>query len=325
MKTIKILPKYEKYLARPVRGIVHFNDVFSEREIDFDAELTVIFRNLGNFSDLTFPIGANPKLADYGAVLLDELLGEEKRIINKIKEVSGCTIGNDLSGKAVLSIINCAPRNSETAGNGKNGKDFHLAITENGVEIYAVPLERLSALETRNKILALFRIPNEKHPFFDGKREQFRSSIITTTRYCPEILEPVFQYENKNELIAAKKSGKHPRVIPEQVRIAEIAYIDKFGNIRLSVKDINEFSAGFGDKEIGDKVEIKIGNSKNIDAYYVNSLSEIPEGELGIYRNVADGESDCSAGYWEIAKKSKNPNNEKLSAAEIFNKADLIF
>jgi hypothetical protein len=324
MKTIKILPKYEKYLTRLVRGTVHFNDVFSEREIDFDAELTVIFRNLGNFSDLTFPIGKNPKLADYGAVLLDELLGEEKRIIKKIKEVSGRVIGEGLPDKAVLSVINCAPRNSKTTGNGKNGKDFHLAITENGVEIYAVPIERLSALETRNKILALFRILNEAHPLFDGKREQFRSSIITTTRYCPEILEPVFQYENRNELIAAKKSGKHPRVIPEQKNLAEIAYIDKFGNIRLSVKDNDEFFAGFAGKGIGGRVKVKIGESKNIIAHYVNSLSEIPEGELGIYRNVADGDDDGSAGYWELAKKSKDPNNEKQPASEILREANLI-
>lgn len=323
MKTIKILPKYKKYLTRPIRGIVHFNDVFSEREIDFDAELTVIFRNLGNFSDLTFPIGGNPKLADYGAVLLDELLGEEKRIIKKVKEVSGRVIGEGLRDKAVLSVINCVPRNSETTGNGKNGKDFHLAITENGAEIYAVPLERLSALETRNKILALFRIPNEKHPFFDGKREQFRSSIITTTRYCPEILEPVFQYDNADKLIAAKKSGKHPQMIPLQVKIAEVAYIDKFGNVRISIRDNNEFFARFFDKKIGDKVEIKIGDSGNIIAYYVDSLSEIPEGELGIYRNVADGEGN-GAGYWEVAKKSKDPNNETQSVAEILREANLI-
>ena len=72
--------KYLELLSRPSRSIVHFNDVFFEHEVDFDAEMTVMFRNLTEFSSLMFPIGDHFKNADYGIVLLDDLIDEERRI-----------------------------------------------------------------------------------------------------------------------------------------------------------------------------------------------------------------------------------------------------
>ncbi len=313
----KILEKYERVLSRPTAGIVHFSDVFAENQVDFDSELTAIVRNLGSFSDLTFPIGHNPKLGDYGVTLLNDLIAEQKRILEIIENKTAHKVHCDFSEKAVLSILNCAPRNNDTTVNGKNGEDFYLAITDNYLEIYAVPVANLQSLETRNKILALYRIPTEKLQTTDGHHEQFRSSIVATMRYFPEVLEPVFQYENCEELILAKSQGTHPNIIPEQKKLVKFAFADKFGNVRVSVKDNSRFKEIIKDVNIGDIVKIRIGQSEEfIEAHYVNSLKEISDGELGIYQNVAD-ENNLEAGYWEIVRGTYDCNNESRPAVKI--------
>ncbi|MBU1445700.1 hypothetical protein KKD70_00355 [Patescibacteria group bacterium] len=311
-----ILKQYKDLLDRQVSGIVHFNDVFAENPVDIDSELTAIIRNLGNFSDLRFPIGNNPKLADYGVNLLNDLIEEQRRILKIVQDMSGKNIDHHFSNKAVLAIVNKADRNSKTTAEGKNGEDFHLAITDNGLEIYAVPLARLQALETRNKILALYRIPNEKLVVTDGRHEQFRSSIIATTRHFPNILEPVFEYFTKEDLIRAKENGTHPNVIPEQKYLAEFAFSDKFGNVRVSVRNNKEFKKYFDSYKIGDVVKIKVNGSEPVNAFYVTSLKEIPVGEVGIYQNIADVATE-GAGYWEIVKKSEDCNHEKETATAI--------
>lgn len=326
---MKVSEKYLELLSRESRTIIHFNDVFFEHEVDFDAELTVMFRNLATFSSLRFPIGKNPKNADYGVVLLDDLLDEEHRIIEKIRD-SGTTCAikvlEDREKKQVLCIINTAPRNSETTGNGRNGEDFHLAITVNGLEIYAVPLARLQGLETRNRILALYRIENETLISTDGYREQFRSSIISTSRYFPETLVPIFQYDSVEELIAAKRNGTHPDLIKVQEKSSELAFIDKFGNVRISVTDCKEFMKPISSVEFGDKISLQIGDSEKLQVHYVTSLKDIPDGQIGLYQNVADKTYEYSeAGYFEIVKKSADPNNEKRPASFVLNELNSDF
>ena len=321
--------KYLELLSRPSRSIVHFNDVFFEHEVDFDAEMTVMFRNLTEFSSLMFPIGDHFKNADYGIVLLDDLIDEERRIIEKINSV-GSPAGKEIFAnrleKQVLSVINCAPRNEDTTCNGKNGLDFNLAITDNGLEIYCVPLERLQGLETRNRILALYSIPNENLVSTDGEREQFRSSIITTSRYFPEKLEPVFEYDDVNELLEAKSNGTHPDVIPTQEHDSELAFIDKFGNVRISVRNAQEFLGDISNKEFGDTIYISSGKSKKIKATYVTCLKDIPEGEVGFYQNIADQRNTWSgASYFEIVKKSSNPNTERNPASKLLSKLNSNF
>lgn len=318
---MKIKTNYLELLSRPSRTIIHFNDVFFEHEVDFDAELTVMFRNLAKFSSLKFPIGKNPKNADYGVVLLDDLLEEEHRIIEKIKDsgsASAAEIFKERELKQVLCIVNTAPRNDATTENGRNGEDFHLAITANGLEIYAVPLERLQGLETRNRILALYRIPNETLISTDGYREQFRSSIISTSRYFPDTLVPVFEYESVDELIKAKQDGLHPNVIATQDRPAELAFIDKFGNVRISVTDCKEFLSAINGVQFGEKITLQIGDSDEIKVNYVTCLKDIPTGEIGLYQNVADKTYEYSnAGYFEVVKKSADPNREKEPASVV--------
>ena len=312
----EILKKYKDLLDRQVSGIVHFNDVFAENPVDIDSELTAIVRNLGNFSDLRFPIGRNPKLADYGVNLLNDLIEEQRRILKIVHDMSGKNVDHNFSNKAVLAIVNKADRNSKTTAEGKNGEDFHLAITDNGLEIYAVPLARLQALETRNKILALYRIPNEKLVVTDGRHEQFRSSIIATTRHFPNILEPVYEYETKEDLIKAKENGTHPNVIPQQKYLAEFAFSDKFGNVRVTVNNNKEFKKYFDTYKLGDIVKIKVNGSEPVEAFYVTSLKEIPNGAVGIYQNIADMATE-GAGYWEIVKKSEDCNHEEETATVI--------
>ena len=313
----KILEKYKKLLEREVSFIVHFNDVFSEREVDFDAELTATARNLGKFSDMHFPIGKNPKFADYGVNLLNDLLEEQKRILEIIREKGATPPKTQLSDqtKTPVAILNKADRNSKTTKNNRNGEDFHLAITDNGLEIYTVPLSLLQTLETHGKILALYKIENEKLVVTNGNKEQFRSSIIATTRYFPEILTPVFQYKNKKELLEAKRLGKHPKVIPTQENLIEFAYKDKFGNVRLSIKNPKEFAKIFTNTKPGGNIKICV-NNKCIDAVYTSSLKEIPEGKLGIYQNIAD-EQLGETFYVEVVKKSADCNNETETAYAI--------
>ncbi len=309
-----ILPQFQQLLKRRNSAIIHFNDVFTDREIDFDAELTVTMRNLGQLSDRHFPIGQNPRLADYGANLMHDLLLEKQRLLALTKTEHS-------SEQSIICLINCAPRNLETTQNGQNGQDFHLAITTAGLEIYAVPLTLLSTLEARHQILALYRIPTANHPFFDGEHEQFRSSIIATTRFAPEILDPIFQYPNQNSLIEAKISGKHPQLIPLPTK-PQIAYRDKFGNVRLAVPDLVQFTQQLQPTHLHQQVKLCFANSPaELRAFYVNSLKEIPQDQLGLYSNVADPSPQANSqvlpqfGYLEIAKKSATPNQELHSAA----------
>lgn len=306
--TPEILPQYRETLSRPSESLVSFSDVFPHDGADFDAVLTTDYRSLALNRAYHFGIGHNPKLGDYGTVLIEQLLADRRKIVEEI-----VTLGGDPEidlDRAARTVVNVAPRDSQTTAEGKNGKDFYLAITAQGQEIYAVPPERLQALETRNQILACFQIPTENLPFTDGAHEQFRSSIVAIARYKPEVLVPVFQYRDRAALIAAKAAGTHPDLIPEQEHPLEVAYVDKFGNVRLSAKDVEQTLRELN-AEKGDKVLIQVGDAEPLEAYYVDSLAEIPNGELGFYCNVADGEDPHSrAGYFELVKKSEDCNHE---------------
>ena len=314
-----VLPEILNHLHKPLCGVVHFSDVFTERAVDFDVELSAILRNVGIFSDMTFPIGVDPQRGDYGAVLVDDLMHDRRRIAQIARnvapenhpDVERLTVEAEYS---IATILNCAPRNAQTTMGGKNGEDFYLAVTKHGVEVFVTPLNLLSSLELRSRILALYRIPSAQHPFFDGAREQFRSSIITTSRLVPKILQPVYQYATHEELVEAKANGTHPSVIPLQTNYAQVVYIDRFGNVRLSVSDMKRFLEKMEDVGHGNYGGLKIGNSEAIPVFIATSLSDIPEGEYGVYCNVSDLD-DGNAGYIEFAKKSPDCVHEKWPAA----------
>lgn len=318
-----ILDVHAEKLERATAGLVSFNDVFPEKDYDFDAELTTQFRHLSvtipHFTSV--PIGENLHLSEYGSVTIDDLISERTRILHEAirdsKPSHPDLIRAELeSQQAVLGILNRAPRNNETTNAGRNGKDFYLAITDNGVEFYTVPADLLSALETRNRILGLYRIPTAKIPFTDGKNEQFRSSLIANVRYRPEILVPVYQYASRADLITAKTDQEHSSPVPEQKSLLQPAFVDKFGNVRLSISNDAEFRDKI-DRYSRDGV---VGIGSNItgiyDAHLVHSLKDIPEGELGLYSNVADSaDPNSPAAYWELVVKLKDPNNPNARSA----------
>lgn len=303
-----MLPKYRELFTRETEAIIHLSDVFSDPARDFDAELTAIFRNLGTLSDRTYFVGGNADLAGYGGVLLNDLVFERRRILSETEQLK------TRQEKAVVIILNALPREGYDVNEFPNGRDFYLAITESGVEIFACPLATLSALESRNAIVALYRIPNAMIPFTNGNREQFRSSIIAASRYRTEVMEPVFEYDSVSDLVAAKEKGLHPNAIPEQKNAIEFAYADRFGNVRLSVDDTRELREQLNGS-FGKKVLVTVGNADPFEAVYTDSLADIPMGALGLYENVADlSLAHRRPGYWELVKRTDHCLTEKETA-----------
>lgn len=323
-----ILPQFQQLLTRQIGNQIHFNDVFTDHQVDFDAILTVAFRNLGRLQDQYFSIGQNPNSAIYGINLVHDLIKEQARLSKEIRNHQPLNTLNhlpDLEKEAIISVINCAPRSSTHTQSGQNGQDFHLAITSTGLEIYSVPLDGLASLEARNQILALYRIPTAEHQFFNGQHEQFRSSIIVTTRYCPEILQPIFQYQSQTELLAAKANKAHPQAIPPLPK-ARLAYLDKFGNARLEIADPIQITKLSQETTRGQSRKLQI-NQHIIEAHFVNSLKEIPNNQLGFYYNVADQQDNQEANpqpiYLELVKKSDLPNQETQTAGHLLNELDI--
>ncbi len=309
--------QYQQLLKRPLEAILHFSDVFSGPEVDFDAELTATFRNLGVLSDRPYFVGGNVHLAGYGAVLINDLSLERKRIAEKLN------VPFAHKEDALCVILNTLPREGYRVEDAPNGRDFHLAITDQGVEIFAVPLATLSALESRNAIVALYRIPNAQIPLTDGMHEQFRSSIIALSRYQPEIFETVFEYETVEDMIRAKLYGMHPDVIPVQENEVEFAYSDRFGNVRLSVRDGERFLAQLGDLQYGDEVHIFVGKNEVMSAIYTDALADIPVGKTGLYQNVADiSRTHRRAKYWELVKRSDHCLTDKEMAIDLLKKGN---
>jgi len=316
-----MLQKYTEIISQEAQSIIHFSDVFSGPYKDFDAELTVTMRNLGILSDRTYFVGGDPRLAGYGAVLLNNLTKERKYISREMK------LNDSFLHTTIFSILNASPREGYNVEEAPNGRDFHMAITQDGVVFFACPLETLSALETRNEIMALYRIPNEKLAFTNGKKEQFRSSIVALSRFYPESMEAVFEYENKEELVKAKELGLHPQVIPHQKKVIEYAYADRFGNVRLSILK-SELLREKLDSQKGKNIFLRLNGTINIPVFYGESLSDIPIGVLGLYENIADEENKKAyASYWELVKRSDHCLSDKNTARDIldqYNKGDIF-
>jgi hypothetical protein len=305
-------------LERPTASLTAFSDVFPKNERDFDAELTSQYRHLGvdpsGFD--AYGIGHNPQEALYASVLIDDLVAERRRLIIQALEGSAKPHPDVLKAQDKAAnfspqvILNCAPRSKETTENGANGTDFYLAITDNGVEIYATPVELLSALETRNRIIGLYQIPTAELPFTDGSKEQFRSSIVGNVRLRPQVLQPVYEYKDRAQLIAAKAAGAHSEIIPTQGPLAQIAFVDKFGNVRLSVRDSEAFRQQLEQVQSQDgavRLEVEAGASQPVRL--VQSLRELEDFELGLYENVADHPDPHSkAAYWELVRRLPDPN-----------------
>ncbi|NCU41215.1 MAG: hypothetical protein EOM19_00650 [Candidatus Moranbacteria bacterium] len=294
-----MLSLYKDILAQEAQALIHFSDVFSAPEVDFDAELTTIIRNFGVLSDKTYFVGGNAKLAGYGSVLLNDLICERKRISEKID------LFDPYSKTTLFSILNSLPREGYEGKDFPNGRDFLVAITQSGVCFFATPPTTLSALETRNEIVALYRVENKNIPFTDGLKEQFRSSIIALSRFLPDSMETLYEYENREALLETKRQGNHITPIPTQEQEIELAFADRFGNVRLSVRDGESLRSRLEEGK-GKEVTLRINEKETLSAFYGEALSHIPIGSLGLYENVADslGSYNRRATYWEFIKRS---------------------
>ncbi len=302
-----MLSLYKDILAQEAQAIIHFSDVFSAPEIDFDAELTASIRNFGVLSDKTYFVGGNARLAGYGAVLLNDLMFERKRVSEKID------LFDSYSKTTLFSILNSLPREGYESKDFPNGRDFLVAITQSGVCFFATPPATLSALETRNEIVALYRIENKNIPFTDGFKEQFRSSIIALSRFSPDVMEIVYEYENREDLLEAKKQGNHITPIPTQEQEIEFAFADRFGNVRLSVRDGEELRRCLEGKK-GKEITLRINEKETLSVFYGEAFSHIPIGSLGLYENSADVlDPQRRASYWEFIKRSNHCLDDSMA------------
>jgi hypothetical protein len=222
----------------------------------------------------------------------------------------------EASSGAVIALANYAPRDEASTQDGNNGSEFHLAITDSGLEVYVTPLRLLSGLARRNRIVGLYRIPNENHPEFDGDNEQFRSARVVRTRRHPEHLLPVFQYRDQEELVAAIRAGTYPEdCIPTDKREGHIAYVDRFGNVRLELRDRSKLlRLGIG--RTAALSVINNGEEYEVEVQLADNLHSAPLNRLTVYANCSDQADPTSpAGYAElIARVDGNPNRSTRTA-----------
>lgn len=299
----------EELFRRPREATIRFSDVFGNIPLadslqnipDFDAVLTDAVRNTGRFPDSTFPIGAWPELGDYALVLLDQLRNaqaEQSQSLQASGHPDAEALRTSLGG-AVLAVINCAPRTDSHRRTGENGDTFYVGLTKAGNEIYG-QLKFFRGIHARGWLKELFKIPNEGGLW--QEREQFRSSYVTQARLRPNILEQA-----------------EPNQVPDIELDGRLAYVDKFGNAKIEVKDIKEAQAGL---EPGKKAELRIGEGAGIVAVRaVRSLSEIPEEEIGLYINPTEDSPQSGPGYLELARRVGDPNHtSKHAYAELSRK-----
>lgn len=297
-------------LSRVREATLQFSDVFGEIPassgehrlplVDFDAILTSTVRNDGHFTDTHFPIGAWPQVGDYGAVLVEELRrGQRERateaglVVGEMGEGSNLhDLHPDLSVlmrsllRAVVVVVNSAPRTAHHHASNENGDEFYVALTTAGIEIYS-QLPFLTGLASRGWIEHLYRIPNGSGAWTDG--EQFRSSCVTQVRTRPDLL------------VSADLS-----LIPSLGRRGRLAYVDTFGNVRLEMRD------GAATRRLlssGGSVNVHLeGASVSLAAHCVKRLTEIPEGEVGIYLNPVDEAHVSGPCYVELVRRVSSPN-----------------
>ncbi|MDO8649498.1 MAG: hypothetical protein Q7R81_07000 [Candidatus Peregrinibacteria bacterium] len=316
----------DRVLSRDVSALHVFSDTQNARGArdardprfaDFDAPITTDLRSLRLDTDTRDSIARNPDLGAYGAETITALQDHAAGLIETIERYGRVTQNirrakDTIYNRTRQIVVNDAPRNRDRIVR-TNGNDFLLGITYNGIEIYCTPIELLKF--ARRDIVSLFRIPNENHPLFDGKKEQFRSSVIALSRNFPDHLVPIYRYETREELIDAIERGAET-TIPEQEHDFQKAFADRYGNARVRAKRSGQ---------VEDLIQSRINRSgvvgllphgqaerKPIPAYLTSCLDDIPENQIGIYRNVADGEGNPhKPGYFEVARKFPDGGGEE--------------
>jgi hypothetical protein len=330
-----------KLLSRPIDGQVHFSDVVSDdarpasrfplvhfwrggewRQGDFDSELTIDARSHGfHGRPVKIPNGVRTWRTQHGLVLTDDLARERIGYIESSEAEESLWHPDTqreiaASQGAVIALANKALRDKANTLNGANGSDFYLAITDAATEIYVTPLSFLSSLEARNRITSLFRIPTKGHPEFDGDHEQFRSARVIRSRRHPDHLVPIYQYKDREELLYYKAKGTHPNVIPTDVGKNHIAYIDKFGNVKIDV-DSTDGLDQISDGGSASLLLTNRGKQYAVDVIKSADLISSPIGKLAIYGNGSDfSDPNSERHYLELAVRvDDDPTTSRNTAA----------
>lgn len=297
-----------KQFDRREAGLEIFSDVFgrlplgppADDIVDFDAILTSQAGNKGGFKDNEFPVGRWPELCDYAGVLLVQLRSKQlekaekygvlQAVVENADPEAQChpylkRLTDSLQG-SLLGVLNHAPRTKEHASTGKNGREFHVGITTYGDEIYS-PLAYLRGLKSRGLLAEVLRLPNESGLWTPG--EQFRSSSVAELRVQPCIVQPASLAD-----------------IPDLNLDGRLAYADVFGNVRIEVADIAAVKAILSSQE---HAVLQVGDrASRLEVRVVQGLTEIREGELGIYYNPADPYVNEGPAYIELARRVSKPN-----------------
>ena len=150
-------------------GLIEVNDV-GDFPSDFDAGETILARHLRLGGNRIYSV-EEPRVLKYAAHFFAGIPSLIRYQIEKAIQqarLAGRNIPADvfeatrlLRDRTLQVLLNSAPRNQRVS-EGKNGRDFHLGITHDGVEIYACPKHSLQYI--RPQLAALFRIPSEGHP-----------------------------------------------------------------------------------------------------------------------------------------------------------------
>ncbi|MFZ1249242.1 MAG: hypothetical protein WAQ24_02885 [Candidatus Saccharimonadales bacterium] len=319
---VSVSEGFGQLFARPNEAEIYFSDVFPRTVppdtakwwpyTDFDAGLTTDARNKG-LNDSKYNIAEHSWMVPYYLVLVDDLVRGQQERADKLEQAGNVhcdavSFRNRALG-AVVVVANQAYRDDAHTVDGMNGEDFHLAVTDFGLEICVTPLSFLASLEARNRLRALYRIPTKGHPEFNGDYEQFRSSHVATSRQYPNHLERVFEYPSIEALLKAKESGEHPMVIPQHPQLkSRLAFADRFGNIKLETFDMTPLRRA----RVGQQLRIIVRNNMatyEFDGAVADNMHSAPGDEFVVYENVSDVRDNTSkVGFTElVVRVNGNP------------------
>lgn len=290
--------------SRPTSEFITVSDTIP----DFDAQETIITRHLLRNNYRLYEARRTEELL-YAAETLVSLQDARIEVImcalkqhlqcNKSNAVTKLPSELNVALQAICThtkriLLNCAPRNHKKERTGTtNGDDFYLAITDNLVEVYCVPVQCLEYIQHR--IMRLYKIPTSNHPLFHD-REQFRSSVVGNTGHlAPEHLELVWSQGSAQSITD---------IIGDNQSTATVAFVDKFNNRRLRVHNLEAFWHQVLENSAAGRVQLRIGTSI-VDCEIVTDLANITGGNFGIYKNVADTPHGTS-GYIECNRRLNN-------------------
>lgn len=311
----KLSQSEQDLLYRDDLSLVVFSDTFSSlqpaRYDDFDAKLTTDWRSFDLRRGGRYGIGNDTLRGAYGTELVVNLVDDARAQIERAHAQGNHhprirRVERELKRFSPKVVVNNAPRDNTS----ENGKDFYLALTDNGVKIIATPLEALSFV--RSRILALFRIPTEGHPLFNGDLEQFRSSIIARSDEVPDHLVRVYGVSDLQKLQANLRCDRNFSPIPEQQHDLQVAYEDNFGNLRLRARKIGNIRRLLRGAA---SAVLKINGEIEQQVEPVFGLREITGGRFGLYENVADGQVPADQpAYVELVRRWED--DDRRSGAE---------